>query len=90
SPEALGFERAPRSSIGVSSVQESVRLLNGVLDGERGPARDIVLMNAAAALLAADRVASLKDGVALAAESIDSGRARQKLDALVKLSQSLE
>ncbi len=90
SPEALDFERAPRSSIGVSSVQESVRLLNGVLDGERGPARDVVLMNAAAALLAADRVASLKDGVALAAESIDSGRARQKLDALVKLSQSLE
>ena len=47
-------------------------------------------MNAAAALLAADRVATLKEGVAVAAESIDGGGARRKLEALVELSQKLE
>ncbi len=89
-PEGLGFQRADRQAIRVGSVQEGAAVARGVLEGERGPARDVVLMNAAAALLAADRVATLKDGVALAAESIDSGRAYQKLQALVALSQKLQ
>ena len=50
----------------------------------------MVLANAAGALMAADRVATLKEGVAVAAESIDSGAAQRKLEALVKLSQRLE
>ena len=90
SPEELGFERAPRKVLQAGSVQESARMLRQVLDGESGPARDVVLMNAGAALLAADKVGNLKEGVALAADSIDNGRARQKLDALVELSQKLE
>ncbi len=89
-PEGLDFRRADRQAIRVGSVQEGAAVARRVLEGERGPARDVVLMNAAAALLAADRVASLKDGVALAAESIDSSRAYQKLQALVELSQKLQ
>ena len=90
SPEKLGFGRVSREALKAGSVEESGRILREVLDGKSGPTRDVVLMNAAAALVAADRVSSLEEGVAMAAESIDSGRARQRLDALVELSQKLE
>jgi len=53
-----------------------------VLSGQTGPARDIVLVNAAAALVAANRAGNWKEGVALAAKSIDSGAAKAKLKAL--------
>ncbi|MCH8109031.1 MAG: anthranilate phosphoribosyltransferase [Chloroflexi bacterium] len=90
SPEEMGFSRVPLENLKAGSVEDSVRMLRDVLRGKPGPTRDIVLMNAAAALLAADRVASLKDGVSMAAESIDSGEANRKLEALVKLTQKLE
>ena len=90
SPEEMGFNRVPLENLKAGSVEDSVRMLRDVLQGKRGPTGDIVLMNAAAALLAADRVASLKDGVSMAAESIDSGEANRKLEALVKLTQKLE
>ena len=90
SPEELGFDRTGPGDLKAASVEDSTRILREVLGGKPGPTRDVVLVNAAAALLAADRVTSLKDGVALAAESIDSGRALGKLEALAKLSQSLE
>ena len=61
-----------------------------MLAGESGPARDIVLLNAAAALFAAGKAASLDIGVQLAAKSIDSGDAQAKLDAVVELSRSLD
>jgi len=90
SPEDVGLRRASTQDIRVSSVEESVGILKGVLDGKSGPARDIVLMNAAAALVAADVAPTLKDGVALASDAIDSGRAKAKVEALVTLSQTLE
>ena len=90
SPEKLGLGRTPRDALKVGGVEESVRMLRDVLAGTPGPARDVVLANAAAALVAADRVASLKEGVSLAGESIDSGGAKRKLDALIELSQRLE
>ena len=90
SPEELGFGRTPRDALKADSVEESARTLRQVLEGKPGPARDVVLLNAAAALLAVDRAPTLKEGVALATESIDSGKAQQKLDALVELSQKLE
>jgi anthranilate phosphoribosyltransferase len=90
SPDDLGFESSPRDALRAGSVDDSIRMLRAVLKGEHGPTRDVVLMNAAAALLAADRVGSLKDGVAAAAESIDGGRALTKLESLVALSQALE
>ena len=89
-PEQAGIASVPRQGLGAAGVEDSARILRGVLRGERGPAREVVLLNAAAALVAADRVAALKDGAALAAESIDSGQALEKLDGLVKLSQRLE
>ena len=90
SPEEMGFARQPGTALAVSSVEESSRVLQDVLGGTEGPARDIVLMNAAAALLAADSVETLKEGVGVAAESIDSGSAQRKLRELIDLSQKLE
>ncbi|MGH7685802.1 MAG: anthranilate phosphoribosyltransferase, partial [Candidatus Dormibacteria bacterium] len=57
-----------------------------VLAGETGPARDVVLLNAAAALVAADIAADMSDGVQRAATSIDSGKAATVLDRLVQVS----
>ena len=90
SPEELGFDRHDGSALKASSVEDSTRTLRDVLEGARGPARDVVLMNSAAALLAVGKVESLEDGVQAAAESIDSGAALRALEALIDLSQRLE
>ena len=90
SPKELGFSRVRREVLRAGNVDESIGMLRVVLQGTPGPARDIVLMNSAAALVAADRAATLREGVELAASSIDSGRALEKLDALVRLSSGLE
>ena len=90
SPGDLGFELAPRDALRAGSVDDSTRTLRAVLEGRPGPARDVVLMNAAAALLAADRVGSLEEGVAASVESVDSGRALARLESLIALSQTLE
>ena len=95
-PEELGLGRVQREDLRVSGAEESAARLQEVLwgfsfsYGAAGPARDVVLANAAGALVAADVATTLKDGIGIAAETIDSGAARQKLDALVELSQKLE
>ncbi len=68
--------------------EETAKALAALLDGEKGPSRDIVLLNSAAALIVAGKAATLTDGVALATEVIDSGRAREKLAALVAITNS--
>ncbi len=89
-PRALGFEPAPPESLRGGSPQENARLTRAVLAGEeRGHRRDVVLLNAAAALVAGGIAADLKEGIARAAESIDSGAALRKLDALIAYSQSV-
>lgn len=65
-------------------------MLRDVLNGKTGAARDIVLLNAAAALLAAGKALSPQTGVELAANAIDTGSATQRMEAFVALSQSLE
>ena len=90
SPEQLGLASAPIEALRADGVDGSARIVREVLGGARGPQRDVVLMNAAAALMAADRVVSLSDGVELAAESIDGGESLRRLDGLVDLSQELE
>jgi len=60
--------------------------LRGILSGKQGAQRDIVLMNASAALVAGDKVATFKQGIALAGEAIDNGQALQKIEELVKFS----
>ena len=89
-PEDLGFGRSGREALSAGSVEESTRMLRSVLEGTPGPARDVVLMNAGAALIAADRVSTLNEGIEMAAESIDSGRALETLDALERLSNELD
>ena len=66
----------------------NARVIRSVLEGERSARRDIGVLNAAAALVVAGRVADLAGGVELAAESVDSGRAVGVLDALVATSQA--
>ena len=89
-PGDLGFSISSAESIQATSAEHSARIARSVLAGESGPARDIVLLNAAAALFAAGKAASLDIGVQLAAKSIDSGDAQAKLDAVVELSRSLD
>jgi anthranilate phosphoribosyltransferase len=69
--------------------QENADIIRRVLGGEAGPRRDIVLMNAAAALVAGGKARDFKEGVGVAAQSIDSRAAARKLDALVTFSQHL-
>ena len=62
--------------------------IEGLVDGQPGPYRDIVLFNAAASLIVADKASDLKDGVAQAARSIDDGAARAALDKMVDITNS--
>lgn len=84
-PEQYGLSRYERERVRGGSVADNVAIVQAVLAGEQGARRDIVLLNAAAALYAGDAVTSLADGIRLAAESIDTGAARERLDALVSL-----
>ena len=74
-PEEAGLERAPLDAVRGGDAGENARLAREVLEGRAGPRRDVVLLNAAAALLVAGRAASLREGVALAGEALDRGRA---------------
>ncbi|MCG8325724.1 MAG: anthranilate phosphoribosyltransferase [Thiotrichales bacterium] len=87
-PEDFNLETASQDMIAVDSVDTSLATMQSVLDDEAGPARDIVCMNAGAALYAANVAADLKAGVTLAGEVIASGKARKKLEALISVSQS--
>lgn len=82
--EEYGISPASLSDLAGGDAAENARILESVLDGERGPARDIVLLNAAAAIYLGGRAGSLEEGLRRAENSIDSGKAREKLDALVR------
>jgi anthranilate phosphoribosyltransferase len=85
----LGLSRASRAELHGGSAEENARITRAILNGEeRGAKRDVVLLNAAAALLAGGRAADLHEGLGRAAESIDSGRARSTMDSFVTFSRS--
>jgi anthranilate phosphoribosyltransferase len=86
-PQSLGLTPATMADLRGGNAAFNAGVIRAVLEGERSPRRDIGVLNAAAALVAAGRVDELRDGLALAAESIDSGRAAGVLDALVATSQ---
>ena len=88
-PEDFGLNRGLPASLKGGDSAENAAILRGVLSGETGPRHDVVLLNASAALLAGDRVESLAEGVALAREVIDSGRALAKLEQLIDFSRRL-
>jgi anthranilate phosphoribosyltransferase len=86
SPKNAGLPQAKPEDLTGGDAAENAAHIRAVLEGRSGPLRDIVLLNAAAALLVAGKAKTLRDGVALAAKSIDSGKAKGVLEALVKLS----
>ena len=87
-PADFGMETGDLSRITVSDAAESLRMINAVLDGEPGPAHDIVALNSGAAIYAAGLTTTLADGVSLAIETIQSGKAKQTLQTLVEVSNS--
>jgi anthranilate phosphoribosyltransferase len=89
SPEHFGFKESDPAEIAGGTPEENASAMRRLLDGEKGSLRNVVAMNAAAALVAGNLTPDLKSGARLAEEIIDSGRAREKLDKLVALSQSL-
>lgn len=88
-PTKLGFDGASIGQLMGGEPDENAEILRGVLSGKlRGAKRDIVLLNAGAALWAAGRADNISQGIDLATETVDSGAALQKLDQLVEISQS--
>lgn len=84
SPEDFGLSRATLAEIQGGDAKQNSEIILEVLRGDRGPKRDIVLLNAAAAFLASSRVLNLQEGVELAGESIDSSKAMEKLKRLIE------
>ncbi len=89
SPEDAGLARAPLKAIKGGGPEKNAEAIRALLRGGRGPFRDIVLLNAAAALIVADKAQDLHAGVLLATESIDEGTAQAALDTLVAASQEV-
>jgi anthranilate phosphoribosyltransferase len=88
-PEELGLERAPVDALAGGTPQENAAVTSGILDGDKGPPRDVAVLNAAAAMLAASAAEDLSDGIEKAGQAIDSGAARGVLDRLVSRTSEL-
>ena len=86
--DSFNIPKAEMNDFIVDSPEESVIAINAVLDGASGPKRDIVLLNASAAIVAGGGAENLKDGVRLAEKSIDSGKAKASLEKLIELTQN--
>lgn len=88
-PEQFGLKRGSLSGLSVENAEQSLALIARVFDNEAGPARDIVVLNAGAAIYAANLTDALQDGIEKAAEVIASGKAKQTFSQLIALSKSL-
>jgi len=89
-PRDLGLPQAMLGELSGGSAEENAAITRALLEGEKGPKRDVILLNAAAALVAGGKAESLGDGLELAAEAVDSGAALSKLNELVEFSCSLQ
>lgn len=87
-PEDFGMSRSDVKGLTVKNANDSLDIIKAVFEGQTGPARDIVVLNAGAAIYAADIADSFAQGVEMAAKAIDSGAASQKLNALIVTSRS--
>jgi anthranilate phosphoribosyltransferase len=87
-PSDFGLAKSAPDALRGGDAAENARRVTGVLDSESGPARDIVLLNAGAALFVAGRVDSVQAGIAAAGQAVDSGAARARLAALVAVSRA--
>ncbi|MBI4297684.1 MAG: anthranilate phosphoribosyltransferase [Chloroflexi bacterium] len=88
-PEELGLPRARLADLKGGSPQDNAAMIRAVLSGEKGPRRDVVLLNAAAGLVVAGAAKDLKEGIAIAARAVDSGRAQRKLDEIFSVGQAI-
>ncbi|MFT5259566.1 MAG: anthranilate phosphoribosyltransferase [Saprospiraceae bacterium] len=88
-PEDYGIKRQAIDSLIIEDSAQSLSLIQRALSGEKGPAYDMVAINAGATLYAGDMAPTLKDGVDLARETLNSGKALQKLEDLARFSSSL-
>src|SRR5881409_2326506 len=88
-PEDFGLPRASIGDLLGGDREQNAEIIRAILGGDPGPRRDIVLMNAAAALVAGGKARDLKEGAELAGRSVDSGAARGKLERLVSLTREL-
>ena len=84
----MGLRQASGQAVKGGSPEENAAAVRAVFSGEQGPLRDIVLLNSAAALVAADKVATLAEGVPLAAQAIDGGAAGEKLARFIEVTTS--
>ncbi|HJS44852.1 MAG TPA: anthranilate phosphoribosyltransferase [Rhizomicrobium sp.] len=85
-PEDAGVNRSPLADIKGGTAEENAQALKRLFGGEKGPYRDIVLLNAGAALMVSGRAKDVKEGVGLAAQALDGGAAKQKLGQLITAS----
>ena len=90
SPEDAGLPSAPAESVLGGDAADNAKILNEILAGQTGPPRDIVLLNAGAALYVCGKAETIRDGAQLAAHSIDSGDARVALDRLIAVTNGFE
>ena len=86
-PEEFGFKRAALEEIVGGNASENANIIRNTLDGEKGAKREMVLMNASAAFVSAGLCSDFKEGIEIGTDSIDSGKARKKLDDLVEFTQ---
>jgi anthranilate phosphoribosyltransferase len=88
-PEQFGLRRCRIEDLQGGNPEQSAAVVRAVLEGHQGPPRDVVLLNSGAALHVAGSAATVQEGIRLAAESIDSGKARQKLDHLIVMTNAV-
>lgn len=87
-PKDVGLKTTSMQACRVNSAAESAQIVRDVLAGKKGPPRDLVLLNAGAALWVGQKAESIREGLRIAAKAIDSGRASQTLEILVATSHS--
>jgi len=87
-PEQLGFTRCKKEELVGGTPEENAKITRDILSGVKGPKRDAVLLNTAAAIHIARPEVSLKEGVLAAAETIDSGKAMEQLERFISLSRA--
>jgi anthranilate phosphoribosyltransferase len=85
-PADVGLPKSPSGSLQGGDAHENARIIESILSGTRGPARDVVLLNAAAGLFIAGAAPTIEDGLVLASRAIDRGDARKTLAQLVAIS----
>ena len=85
-PEEFGFERCKKEDLRGGTPQENAEIVRRILNGEKGPKRNAVLLNAGASLYIGGKADSIREGVELAARIIDSGKAAETLDKLIRIS----